>query len=353
MKRSVEWIRKRPLIGFFLITFAISWGLGFSYNAVMNQDKITLIPLASLATCGPALAAIIVSSVSNRESKLGSNRPQIIAFFVALILGTAVFVANNILLNGAPFSPTMAGLVLILMTPPVAFVISAAYSRRPAVRETFASLVKLRGAAGWSLIALVFVPGLALLASFVGDLLGKPAAVPASERVAGLSLVGLITIKFLYQLFFFNATGEEIGWSGFVRPRLQARVSPLATALILAAFWAPWHAFLWYAEGQPVFTWEYWAGAYINVIPASIVIGWFYNRSKGSILVAGIAHAASNTAFAFLPNLDWDVFNVVVFVAAIALVLIDRMWKRLPAENPAVYSSPSSAAVPQAALSQA
>jgi membrane protease YdiL (CAAX protease family) len=353
MKQSVGWIQKRPLIGFFLITFAITWGLGFSYNAVMNQDKITFIPLASIATCGPALAAIIVSAVGKREPKLGSNRSQISAFFVALILGTAVFVANNILLNGAPFSPAMAGLVLILMTPPVAFVISAAYSRRPAVRETFASLVKLRGAVGWSLAALVLVPGLALLASFVGDLLGKPAAIPASERVVGLPLVGLITVKFLYQLFFFNATGEEIGWSGFVRPRLQARVSPLATALILAAFWAPWHAFLWYAEGQPVFTWEFWVGAYINVIPASVVIGWFYNRSKGSILVAGIAHAASNTAFAFLPNLDWDVFNGIVFVAAFALVLLDRMWRRLPAENPAVYTSPQAAAVPQASLTRA
>lgn len=353
MKRSLEWVQKRPLIAFFLITFAITWGLGFSYNAVMNQDKITLILLASIATCGPALAGIIVSAVSIPEPKVGTNKPQIIAFFVALVLGTAVFVANNILLNGAPFSPALAGMVLILMAPPVAFVISAAYSRIPAVRETHASLVKLRGAVGWSLIALVFVPGLALLASFVGDLLGKPPAIPASERIAGLPLVGLITVKFLYQLFFFNATGEEIGWSGFVRPRLQARVSPLATALILAAFWAPWHAFLWYAEGQPVFTWEYWVGAYINVIPASIVIGWFYNRSKGSILVAGTAHAASNTAFAFLPNLDWGVFNVVVFVAAIALVLIDRMWVRLPLENPAVHTSAPAAASPQAALSRA
>jgi membrane protease YdiL (CAAX protease family) len=353
MKRLVEWIQKRPLIAFFLITFAITWGLGFSYNAVMNQNKIALILLASIATCGPAFAAIIVSAVSKQEPKVGTNKPQVIAFFVALILGTAVFVANNILLDGAPFSLAMAGLVLILMTPPVAFVISAAYSRLPAVRETFASLVKLRGAAGWSLAALVFVPGLALLASFVGDLLGKPPAISASDRVAGLPLVGLITVKFLYQLFFFNATGEEIGWSGFVRPRLQARVSPLATALILAAFWAPWHAFVWYAEGQPVFTWEYWVDAYINVIPASIVIGWFYNRSKGSILVAGIAHAASNTAFAFLPNLDWGVFNGIVFVAAIALVLLDRMWKRLPSENPAVYTSASPTAVPQAVLSRA
>jgi len=33
-----------------------------------------------------------------------------------------------------------------------------------------------------------------------------------------------------------------------------------------------------------------------------VIIGWFYNRSKGSILVAGITHAAANTAFDFFPN---------------------------------------------------
>lgn len=108
--------------------------------------------------------------------------------------------------------------------------------------------------------------------------------------------------------------------------------------------WAPWHMFLWYAEGQPVFTWKYWIDAYINVIPASIVIGWFYNRSKGSILVAGITRAASNTAFAFHPKLDWDVYKVTVFVAAFVMVLIDGMWKKLPPGNPGVYTSTSLAA---------
>jgi len=156
----------------------------------------------------------------------------------------------------------------------------------------------------------------------------------------GLALLGLVVVKFLYQLFFFNATGEEVGWRGFALPRLQARVSPLVACLVLNVFWPLWHFFLWMAEGRSVSSPEFWGQTYLELLPATIIIVWFYNRSKGSILVAGIAHAAANTAFAFFPNLDWVIYNWTAAVAALVLILIDRMWKKLPANHPAVYQAP-------------
>ena len=71
-----------------------------------------------------------------------------------------------------------------------------------------------------------------------------------------------------------------------------------------------------------------------------MIIGWFYNRSKGSILVAGIAHAAANTAIAFFPNLDWTVYILTAVVAALVMIVVDRMWKKLPSDHPAVYQDP-------------
>ena len=35
MKFIIEWIRKKPIAAFFIYTFAITWGLGFSYKAVL------------------------------------------------------------------------------------------------------------------------------------------------------------------------------------------------------------------------------------------------------------------------------------------------------------------------------
>jgi membrane protease YdiL (CAAX protease family) len=341
VKRIAEWIRSNPIAAFYVITFAITWGLGFSYIAVLKHNIELLIFLASIATCGPALAGILVSTVGNREPRSGSKNARWIAFLVALFVGTAVFSAFNVYINNAPLSVVMVMFIFLLVTPPVAYVISAAFSRVPAVRSSLASLIDPRGAIGWSLIALVFIPGLALLSIPISGLLGRYASFEIGYAASGLPLVGLIVVKFLYQLFFFNATGEEAGWTGFARPRLQAYASPLITALIVTLFWAPWHAFLWYAEGQNVLGLNYWIERYIDLIPASIALGWLYNRSKGSILVVGIAHAASNTVIDIFPNIDWYVFTTIMYAAALFMIFMDRMWNKLPVENPAVYSETS------------
>ncbi|HNT24928.1 MAG TPA: hypothetical protein PKM21_11220 [Anaerolineales bacterium] len=97
--------------------------------------------------------------------------------------------------------------------------------------------------------------------------------------------------------------------------------------------------FLWMAEGKPVTSPKYWAQTYLTHLSATVAISWFYNRSKGSILVAGIVHAAANTAFAFLPTLDWAIYNWIAGVAALVLALAGQMWKKLPPDHPAVYQA--------------
>ena len=34
MNRIASWIKRHQIVAFFIITFAITWGLGFSYAAV-------------------------------------------------------------------------------------------------------------------------------------------------------------------------------------------------------------------------------------------------------------------------------------------------------------------------------
>jgi len=223
---------------------------------------------------------------------------------------------------------------------PVAFVISMTFSRIPEVKRYLSSLVRLRGVVGWAFLALILMPALILLSIFIDSFRDGQPITALSFPASGPALIGLIAVKFFYQLFFFNATGEETGWRGFALPRLQASISPLLASLVLAFFWAPWHFFLWQAEGKPVFSLQYWVEQYVGLIPATFLIVWLYNRSRGSILVAGIAHAAANTAFAFLSGVDWFVLAVVNYVAVFVLFLVDRMWKKLPPDYPAVYPPP-------------
>ena len=60
MKKLIEWIKRHQVVAFFIITFSITWGLGFSYGGFYKQGQVLLLPLAFVATCGPALAGIII-----------------------------------------------------------------------------------------------------------------------------------------------------------------------------------------------------------------------------------------------------------------------------------------------------
>jgi uncharacterized protein len=335
MKKLTDWIRQHNIAAFFIITFAITWGLGFSYDVVMNKGHFLLAPVAFVATCGPALAGIIISAVCNTQPRQGTRRAFWVAFSIAWGVSALVFLANNTFINHAPFSPILVGFTLVTVIP-VAFVVSMAWSRIPAVKSYLSSLIRLRGVWGWALLALVLIPGLVLLSIPISSLLGRQPITAHQFSETGLALTGLVAVKFFYQLFFFNGTGEEIGWRGFALPRMQTFVSPLVACLVINIFWPLWHLFLWIAEGRSVFSLEYWGRTYLELLPATVIIGWFYNRSKGSILVAGIVHAAANTVFAFFPNLDWTVYTLTAAAAALVMIVADRMWKKLPADHSAV-----------------
>ena len=340
MNKVTDWIKRHQIAAFFIITFAITWGLGFSYDAVLKHGQFLLFPLLFIATCGPALAGIIISAVLNTQPRQGTRKAFWIAFFVAWVVSVLVCIANLKFIEQIPISPKLVGLFTISIMP-VPFVIASAFSRNPSLRSYLASLVHLRGVWGWALLASVLMPALILISIPVNNFLGRQPI--ASYRLPDLSLalIGLVIVKFLYQLFFFNATGEEVGWRGFALPRLQVRTSPLIAALNIGVFWTLWHFFYWQAEGKPVMTVDFWVEMYICHTLLSVFIVWLCNRAKGSILVAGITHAAVNTAQAFIPLQGIWGLILTWSVAALVMILVDRMWKKLPSDHPAVFQAPT------------
>jgi membrane protease YdiL (CAAX protease family) len=340
MNKINDWIKRHQIAAFFLITFAITWGLGFTWDAVLNRDQGLLLPLAFVSACGPGLAGIIISAVTNTQPRQGSRKSLWVAFFASWFIAAIVCLANLAFIEHVVLSPIVIGLFIISVTP-IAFVIASAYSRIPSVRNYVASLIRLRGVWGWSLLALVLFPAVLVISYPINSILNRHPITSYPFPDISLSLIGLVIIKFLYQFFFFNATGEETGWRGFALPRLQARTSPLIAALIIAFFWVPWHFFGWQAEGQPITTPQYWLIMYIGQILLSVLFAWIYNRAKGSILVAGFAHAATNTAQAFIPIQDVMSLYLILCIVVLVLILFDRMWKKLPTDHPAVYQPPA------------
>ena len=336
MNKITDWIKRHQIAAFFIITFAITWGLGFSWGAVLQRDQGLLLPLAFASACGPGLSGIIISTVANTQPRQGSRKAFWITFLAAWVVSALVCLANLKFYEQFPLSPVVVVLFTISVVP-VAFVIASAWSRIPSVRSYLASLIRLRGMWGWALLALVLFPALHLISFPINSLLNKQ-SIPSNQFPdISLALIGLVIVKFFYQLFFFNATGEETGWRGFALPRLQKTTSPLIAALVIAFFWVPWHLFGWQAEGKPVTTLEYWIVMYIGHILLSVLIVWVFNRAKGNILVAGFTHAAANTVQAFIPVQNILSLYLTLFVAVLVLIVVDRMWKKLPSDHPAVY----------------
>ena len=92
-----------------------------------------------------------------------------------------------------------------------------------------------------------------------------------------------------------SATGEELGWRGFLVPTL-ARTSPFGrTALGSGAIWAAWHvpliAFADYNAGTP--TWYAVPCFAVMVVSLAVPLAWLRLRS-GSVWPAAILHASHN-----------------------------------------------------------
>jgi membrane protease YdiL (CAAX protease family) len=114
----------------------------------------------------------------------------------------------------------------------------------------------------------------------------------------------------------------------------------LAASLVISLLWVPWQVFLFRAEGQAVQSASFWFFTYLMHVPAGVVFCWLYNRSRGSILVAGIAHASANTSFAALRNFDMTGLTLTFYTFVGIIALADRMWKKLPPDHPAVVAGP-------------
>jgi uncharacterized protein len=159
-------------------------------------------------------------------------------------------------------------------------------------------LVLWRVPAIWYLFALVGIPAIYILGTAI-----LPGAVPSFDPLTARQWLSYLWL-FVLVIFVGGPLLEEIGWRGFALPRLEAKFGPLAGTLVLGLLWAAWHypQYLmpeWAAqnggfnfEGVSIFT--------LAVLPIAIILSWVFNNTKGSLLLAILAHASINTFSAYI-----------------------------------------------------
>ena len=144
------------------------------------------------------------------------------------------------------------------------------------------------------------------------------------------NVVAFVVLGSLQSLL--SATGEELGWRGFLVPTLARTMSFTRTALVSGAIWAAWHMplilFADYNAGTPTWYFALWFA--VMVVALGVPFAWLRLRS-GSVWPAAILHASHNLYIqAFFDRVTVDTGHTrwltTEFGAATALAVVVTAW---------------------------
>jgi len=172
-----------------------------------------------------------------------------------------------------------------------------------------------------------------------------PARAP-HHKIAFVVLGGLISLA--------TATGEEIGWRGFLVPALARRLPLIRVGIVSGLIWGAWHLpiiiFSDYNSGTP--SWYAVMCFMVGVMALSVMMAWLRIRS-GSFWPAAVLHASHNLYVQGL--FDRMTVNTTITrwltgefgaVFAVTLVLTATLFLRVPSGASSPTSRPTRDFVP-------
>ncbi|MBT2226455.1 CPBP family intramembrane glutamic endopeptidase [Nonomuraea sp. NEAU-A123] len=229
-------IRRRPLISFFVLANLLSWAAWVPY--ILSATGLGVLDFTF-------------------PSLLGSTQ----------LLGV---------LPGAYLGPILA-----------AFIVTVVADGRAGLRRWVGRMTKWRVSWIWYVVTVVGVPAAIILAGLAvtnEDIHMPPVAVLVAY-LPGL-LLQMVT----------TGLAEEPGWRDFALPRLQRRFGPLVATFVLGPLWGLWHMPLFLSEwGEwpnvtPIRVAEFVAFCCVF----SVIVTWVFNRTGQSLPLVMLLHVSVN-----------------------------------------------------------
>jgi uncharacterized protein len=178
--------------------------------------------------------------------------------------------------------PDAMPIIIVFIPALVAIILEGITDGKTGVKALIGKLAFKRDHLRWYAIALLLA------------LVMRGAVAVLAYLLGFISEIQISPFTFLHLIIFVFAAGEELGWRGYVLPRLLAGGrSPLAAALIIGVFWGIIHLVLflpvqWYS-GLPVVV-----PSLLNIVAISILLTWLCQRTGGGILAAVLLHGGQN-----------------------------------------------------------
>jgi len=255
------------------------------------------------------------------------KRFQISLFFcLTLAISWAIWIPATVAkLNGgtsalAPEGPIggtarwMPGLVAILLS----FLVMG----KTGIGKLFQPIRTWRVGLFWYLFAVLFQVVVFYLGKVIDTLPGNLYEVTSplySVYGSQAALMAPIVILFAFP----GSLAEELGWRGYVLPRLQNKYNALLSSAVIAIIWGVWHIpLLIYFGDLGANDFVGYVVAVVNFIPVAITYTWIYNNTKGSLLLVTLFHVGQQLSNNLLGQLPTYSDEILVWIFAIAIIII-------------------------------
>ncbi len=258
-----------------------------------------------------------------------------ITLFLVLVYGVswALFFLMRPGAAQGELSAFLAWLFPLVWSPTVIAVILTLSARGSSgLKQELKTRLRYQSGAGWWFMLAGVGPCVATsIALLIARSAGDGAPFVASSAVPMMIVLQVIT----------GAAGEELGWRGFLLPRLGERFGETTAALAMGVLWALWHLPAFFFPGMPHQMMPLVSNLLFTAC-VGIFLALIFNRTGASVLATMLAHLALNVMFgiggvSFSSAVFWRTMTVVY--AALAVIAI--MALRTPPHAAAQHAVPA------------
>ena len=223
-----------------------------------------------------------------------------------------------------PFKTPVMGLVGALGPGIAALLAAGLTGGRRGLGDLLGRLRLWRVALGWYLFVLLLGPAVLAVVYLV---YGVPEQAPLRTLTLG-SLLVTVLVQVL------NTLAEELGWRGYLLPRLRDRWTWPAAAALFGPLHALWHLPYWLSQSMTEAGGLATVGlSTVIVLAGAFIFTYLYEHTRGSVLLAWLLHLAFNAASATMPTSPevyggslgpLALYALLWVLVAAALVALDR-----------------------------
>lgn len=251
----------------------------------------------------------------------------VLAYGISYLIGAPLLVAYLSWVRAGPaLVQTYLSRILIVYGPGLAALFLARITLGSGgVSSQLRRVLPTRADVPWAL--LVFGTGIISAASAL-----LISGVPGGELLLRVRADGALLLAHLAFQIVVVSVGEELGWRGWLLPRLLERTTRIRAALIIAAFWGLWHGPLLISSVRTTIMFI------LGIAGLSILFTWVWAHTHQRLFVVVLAHATVNAPIFFWEDVTaqggtdeqlltaWYTLEVAYATGALLLLLFTWKW---------------------------